>query len=208
MSYISGPEDMFIRGASASGFLWEPLESTPPFQPTIVVPSANPTSNATLTGVAGNLKQRRYDGYYGDNLSFFTGATPVNTAYGRPEVNEPNLDYYTIMWTGYIYAPSWGDYVIETTSDDSSMLWIGDKAVSGYTVNNADVNNGGLHGSLPKDTLPNVIRMESGWYPIRIIFGEAAGNAYMAMRMYKYGSSSNEYLSFGYNPNTPEGFVP
>lgn len=208
MSYISGPEDMFIRGASASGFIWEPLQSTPPFQPTIVVPSANPTSNATLTGVAGNARQRRYEGYFADNLSFFTGATPINTSYGRPEVNEPNLDYYTMMWTGYLYAPTWGDYVIETTSDDSSMVWVGDKAISGYTMDNADVDNRGLHGSISKDTMPNVLRMESGWYPIRIIFGEASGNAYMAMRMYKYGSSSDEYMSFSYNPNTPEGFTP
>jgi hypothetical protein len=180
----------------------------PPFQPTIVVPSANPTSGTTLTGAVGQLRRRKYSGYYADDLSFFSTHSPIETNYGRPEINSSVEDNYSVMWTGYIYSQTFGDYVIETTSDDASMVWVGDKAISGWNTGNADVNNGGLHGTLAKDTLPNVLRMASGWYPIRIIFGEKDGGEYMAMRMYKYGSSSNEYLSFNYNPDTAEGYVP
>lgn len=208
MSYISGPEDMFIRGASASGFIWEPLESTPPFQPTIVVPSNNPVMNILNPGVVGQARQRKYAGYYADNLSFFDGATPVATGYGRPEIDANSEDNYSMMWTGYIYAPSWGDYVLETTSDDASMLWIGDKAIAGWNTGNADVNNGGLHGATPRDTLPNILRMENGWYPFRAVFGEQNGAEKMAIRMYKYGATTDEWVSFSYNSATPEGFNP
>jgi hypothetical protein len=209
MGYVSNPEDSFIRGASASSFIFELSDSTPPFQPNIVSPSSNPTSQTGIVnGFAGNLKRRKYSGYYNDTPSFFSTNSPVETNYGRPEINNNSQDNYSVMWTGYIYSNSFGDYVIETTSDDSSMVWIGDKAISGYTVENADVNNGGLHGATPKDSLPNVLRMENGWYPIRIMFGELSGAEFMSMRMYKYGTTTDEYLSFAYNGNTPEGFVP
>lgn len=207
MGYVSGPNDMFIRGASASGFILDSYYSSPPpFEPTIVVPSSNALSTITNPGVAGNARQRKYAGYYADDLSFFTTNSPIQTTYGRPEINADAEDNYSMMWTGYIYAPTWGDYVLETTSDDASMLWIGDKAVSGWNTGNADVNNGGLHGSTPKDTLPNILRMENGWYPFRAVFGEMSGAEVMSIRMYKYGSTTNEYVSFSYNTETPEGF--
>jgi hypothetical protein len=208
MGHISNPGDMFIRGANASGFMFGSFNNTPPFSPTIVVPSNNPVINILNPGYAGQALQRKYNTYYADAVSYFLDATPIETTHGRPEIDASVEDNYSMMWTGYIYSPSFGDYVLETTSDDSSMLWVGDKAISGWNSSNADVNNGGLHGATPRDTLPNVIRMEAGWYPVRIVFGEMSGAEKMAVRMYKYGANSDEYVSFAYNSATPEGFNP
>jgi hypothetical protein len=180
----------------------------PPFQPTIVVPSANPVNTILNPGFANQLKARKYSGYYADNLSFFSTATLTQNTHSFPLITETGTDNYTMMWTGYIYVSTFGDYVIETVSDDSSMVWVGDKAISGYTMNNADVDNHGLHGQIPKDTMPNVLRMSQGRYPIRIIFGENTGGDHFSMRLYKYGASSDEYLSFEYNSATTEGFNP
>lgn len=206
MSKFFGPGSFISAGDSF--FFGAGTQGPPPFSPNIVVPSNNALTNITSQGVAGNAKRRRYVGYYADDLTFFTTNSPTETNFGRPEIDDNSADNYSVMWTGYIYAPSWGDYVLETTSDDASMLWVGDKAITGWNTGNADVNNGGLHGATPRDTMPNVLRMENGWYPFRAVFGESTGAEKMAIRMYKYGSSTDEYISYGYSTATLEGFNP
>ena len=55
--------------------------------------------------------------------------------------------YYSVEWTGVFYAPVSGTYTFYLASDDSSYLWLGDNALSGYTISNCLVNsayNGGI----------------------------------------------------------------
>jgi hypothetical protein len=82
-----------------------------------------------------------------------------------------------VQWTGYFYTKTstTGNnmWTFFTNSDDASYLWIGNNAFSEYTIDNATVKNGSIHGMVKsKGTIylsPNT------YYYIRIIFGERGG---------------------------------
>jgi hypothetical protein len=58
-------------------------------------------------------------------------------------------------------------------SDDGSYMWIGANALSGFTTANANINNGGAHGSVEVSV---TVSMTAGiYYPVRIQFGEIGG---------------------------------
>ena len=145
-----------------------------------------------------------YDVYMGgtdasgalDNVSFFSTAPPIATSkivsgksiYGAtsqiPDINvgtngcittDVTPEEFSIQWLGYfkpnVTSTTW---YFRTTSDDCSYLWIGPNATTGFTRGNANVNNGGLHGST---TVPsNAIPLNAGiYYPLRIQFGGKDG---------------------------------
>jgi hypothetical protein len=59
-----------------------------------------------------------------------------------------NISYnFGIELIGYFYAPLAGTYTFSTTSVNSSAIWLGSSAYSGYTNSNRLVNNTGNHGS-------------------------------------------------------------
>jgi hypothetical protein len=75
----------------------------------------------------------------------------------------------TWLIEGYFLPPTTGTYQFFTKSDDASYLWVGDTALSGYTINNAVVNNGGLHTLRERS---GTINLTAGiYYPIRVIYG-------------------------------------
>jgi hypothetical protein len=141
--------------------------------------------------VAG-LYKTTYSGYFGstvggvDNVNWFNTATPGTfgtnpaTEVQTTTISEPGSDdgsSFSCQWLGYFKPTTTEVYTFYTASDDSSFMWIGANAQSGYSVANATVNNSGLHGSIEKS---GSISLTAGtYYPIRIQFGEYTGGDFL-----------------------------
>lgn len=120
-----------------------------------------------------------------NNSTNITANTGMPSAAHKNGVNAwPSIAYTTIgesygfIAIGYFTPPSSGTYTFYTSSDDSSGVWIGDRAssMSGRTAYNAVVNNG-LGGAGQGDTKRSgSIFLNSGFlYPIRIVHEEGIG---------------------------------
>lgn len=145
-------------------------------------------SVTTKTNFVAGLYFVMKSGYFNDNLSFFitasnwggtaipygfaTNLTNINTG-TNGKVNVNGADNYSVWWRGYFKSSIAGTYTFYTNSDDSSILWLGANAISGYTISNALVNNSGLHGMR---TISGNITLEANkYYNILIMFGENGG---------------------------------
>ena len=132
------------------------------------------------------IMYRIYDGYFNDDLTFFsrsaetaTGWTSIflNLSSSTGGLRSSGTTYlnYSVQWVGYFYADVTGTWKFSTNSDDSSFVWIGNNALSGYTVANALINNSGEHGLV---TVTSTISLTAGnFYPIRIMYGQGYGSS-------------------------------
>ena len=135
-----------------------------------------------LTNYSAGLYKRTYAGYHNETPSFF--ATATLTTYGAnpatsvqtTAISEPSSDdgsNFSVQWLGYFKPTTTETYTLYISSDDGSYLWIGANALSGFTTANANINNGGAHGSVEVST---TISLTAGtYYPIRMQFGEIGG---------------------------------
>lgn len=140
-----------------------------------------------LTPNKPGLYCRMLSGYFYDNLAYVTSTSAINTPLLETHaINIQNTyngsgywvqvdkwDWLTMVIKGYFYAPTTGTYTFNLTSDDGSYLWIGSNALSGFTTENADINNGGGHGMIKKSV--NKSLTGGTYYPILIVYGEGAG---------------------------------
>lgn len=74
------------------------------------------------------------------------------------------IDSFGYVFTGYIHMPERGLYRLTLTSDDGSVLWLGDDAA---------IWNDGLHGADPKD---KVLAFEAGYHAFKLAYFEQAGD--------------------------------
>ena len=142
----------------------------------------------------------KYNLYFADVMSFFDTAVILSgpTYYTSISLGDEG-DYYSYMWTGKFFAPTTGVYTFSTSSDDSSLFWIGTSAVTGYTVANSLVNNSGVHGTRQ---ISNTTVLTGGiYYDTRIMFGENAGGANMTLN-YTLPSASSALNGSGYYYST------
>jgi hypothetical protein len=96
--------------------------------------------------------------------------------------NGNNKHYFIVEWYGMIKVDETGNWGFSLFSDDHSFIWIGDVAVSGYTVNNSTINDRNLHGmAFVKNTIQLV---KDTYYPIRMQFGENGGWYDLQLRAY------------------------
>lgn len=126
----------------------------------------------TIYPVAG-LYQYTQAGYYNDNPAYFTAPTAqgaVNTIATASGVAATT----SYQWLGYFLAPTTGNYVFSTATDDGGLLWVGSNAVTGFTAANATVNNGGLHGAVTVYS-GNLALTAGTYYPVRFQYGNNAG---------------------------------
>lgn len=78
---------------------------------------------------------------------------------------------------GYLWAPASGTYNISISEyDDIAMFWIGDKALNGYSRQNADIV------AVVNDAAPNrparsitFCLQAARAYPIRLVYGASGG---------------------------------
>ena len=131
---------------------------------------------------ANGLYGKRYFSYFDDDVNWF------NTAILHGDINQltqieyftSDDDHYSWQWLGYFKPSSTENYTFYTTSDDASYVWIGDNALAGFTINNANVNNGEEHGE--EEVASSPISLTAGvYYPIRIQFGEFEGGDIMSL---------------------------
>ena len=99
----------------------------------------------------------------------------------------------SVEWLGYFKSNYTGTWTFYLNSDDCSYLWIGDKAISGYTINNVVVSYPGIHALNPekigqKDLVSNT------YYPIRIQLGQNVGGVGITIAI------SNPNLTKTYTP--------
>ena len=142
--------------------------------------------SAITAGPIG-LKATKYEGYFADQLNFFSTATEqTDSRFSDPftAINNttPGTNFdntYTVQWQGYFKASTTGQYTFFTESDDSSFLWVGSKdqkvkdLIETRSLGNPVVDNRGLHGRRERS---GTIDLEEGeYYPILIYFGENSG---------------------------------
>lgn len=122
---------------------------------------------------AAGLFRSQYSGYFADDVNWFdsrtAAATAVVSSLGIPSISA-NTSY---QYLGYYLASTTETYTFYLTSDDASYMWIGEDAVSGYTIANSTVNNGGSHGTV--ETSGTAALTSGQIYPIRIQVGNGGG---------------------------------
>ncbi|NDG45452.1 MAG: hypothetical protein EBY36_12305, partial [Gammaproteobacteria bacterium] len=146
--------------------------------------------------------------YFGDNLTYFNGTPNSSGAWPYSTINVQDnsqiitgdAEYFNYRWSGYFTPNQTGTWYFRTTSDDSSLVYIGSAgtSVSSYlsTLQASSsitgkstlvVNNSGLHGDA---TQSGSISLTAGSvYPFVSYFGENTGGATMVF-YYSYGSAS------------------
>jgi hypothetical protein len=162
----------------------------------------------TVKYIAGIKNDLYTSGYYADDLSWFEGRTPTSTTYPTNVIQDPPSDdgsNFSRRWTGYFKAPTSETYTFYTTSDNASMMWIGDVAKSGWSLGNATVNNSGLHASLEKSG--TAVLMAGRYYPIQIFFGDGGGDHVLTFSYSTPSITKTTNLTglIYYNPVIPNG---
>jgi hypothetical protein len=136
--------------------------------------TANSNLNISTTVLVPGLSRKKYKGYYEENPNWFNGKTPIDIR--NDDIVSFNYsdmdDQFSMLWTGYFKPSTTGDYNFWLVSDDSNYMWIGDTALSGYTNENAFVNNGSEHSNQWRNNQNSVTLTAGKYYPIRIHFGE------------------------------------
>ena len=146
-------------------------------------------SNNYLTPNIQGLYTRFLPSYFNDDISQTTSSSAINTP--LIELMAPNIssldagtggwfaankgDNFTLIWTGYFYAPTSGTYTFYLNSDDASYFWIGSNAESGFTTGNANIKIPGVQKAMTKVSTTQTLTATT-YYPIRIIYGEKTLN--------------------------------
>lgn len=115
---------------------------------------------------------KRYVGYFNDDFDFFTADKEYDTGRVFMSIDSfsSSANTYSWMWLGYFVPPTSGDYTFYTNSDGSSWMWVGEGAHRNTTVDNAVVNNSGVHG-LQEVSGTKYLRANK-LYPVKILFGD------------------------------------
>jgi hypothetical protein len=168
---------------------------------------------ATTTADTNGLYGKRYVGYFGDtnpetkndDVNWFNTATLQGNVNQLTEINNftNNAENYSWQWLGYFKASSTENYTFYTDSDDASYLWIGNNATAGFTIANATVDNGGLHGGNEVTSSP-VSLVAGTYYPIRVQFGEYSGGDFITVSFSTptIAQRTNGLGYYYYNSNT------
>jgi hypothetical protein len=143
------------------------------------------TTFGDLTVISG-FYGKKYSGYFADNPNWFDSATPTGDTNITTSINNfaTSGDTFSWQWLGYFKIGSLSSVNFQTSSDDASYVWAGATAVSGYTTENAIVNNGGAHTVVTRSGTftPTSEDVLGEYTPIRIQFGENTGGSSMTFR--------------------------
>ena len=161
------------------------------------------TTNTTAD--TNGLYGKRYVGYFNDNVNWFNTATLQGQVNQLTQINDfsSSADLYSWEWLGYFKASSTEDYTFYTSSDDSSLIWIGDNAKVGFSLSNLTVDNRGLHGNRERSSSP-ISLVVGAYYPIRIQFGEQTGSDFITVSFSTstITKTTNGLGYYYYNSNT------
>jgi hypothetical protein len=131
-------------------------------------------------------------------VSNITGGTPTGSAVAT-NFEIPNQPTNRSQWfKGYFKPDYTGVWTFSVYSDDSSALWIGPNAISGYTIANALT-------STSIGTVTGTINLVTGsYYPMMLMYGNGGGPGSLTVSYSHTGqSSSTNYTGkLFYNPVT------
>lgn len=114
--------------------------------------------------------------------------TSINRFFEGPSLQSDRSATSSKTWVinGYFKPQVSGVHTFRLTSDDASYLWI--NRTSGYTRNNATINNGGPHA---EQSVESTVNLTAGvYYPLRIIYGNIWLNPTMLSLEFKQPGSS------------------
>ena len=167
------------RGSTSTGsgyFYSSPTPTAAPSTAPTLAPSA-----VTIVGIG--LYFRIFQGYFGDDISFFSSRShyaesfssdfsSVSAASNGYLMESKTAVLVSIEWFGYVRIPpdTGGVWNFTLSSDDSSIMWLGDNAVGEYTASNAFISNIGVHSLKPMSNAMTLL--EEVYYPIRIQYGQ------------------------------------
>jgi len=166
-------------------------------------------------GSTSGFTWRRFSNYHNENPDYDATATETNYGYGITDFSNVSTatggvqavngsNNYSIFWYGYFLSDYTGTWTFGLNSDDGSYLWLGDEALSGYTVNNSLINDGSTHPMTLKTATKDLV--SGTYYPIRIMFGEVAGDDNCQFYWSKDNNTTKSYdftgkvFSGKYNP--------
>ena len=130
----------------------------------------------TTPNTISGLWRSVYNGNFDGDWTWFDSQTPIiEGAVTDFEVGEVIADNRSVQWLGYFRAPHTANYTFWLYSDDSSILWIGDKAITEYADDNWDVYTDAGAGEASTDPIALVAGQ---YYPIRVQYGNGVGSAY------------------------------
>jgi hypothetical protein len=138
-----------------------------------VVDNPNDTFTLTPGAIRTGVKKVTYTGYHDEDVAFTDTATVTDTTTATNFTIASIAENTTVLYTGYLLATYTGTWTFTLTSDDSSYLWIGSTAVSGYTTSNELTTASYLGAG------SGTISLTAGqYYPIRLLYGNgpAGGN--------------------------------
>lgn len=162
-------------------------------------------SSARSINYTNGLYGKRYVGYFADNVSWFNTATLHGNVNQLTQINgfTSSADLYSWQWLGYFRASSTENYTFYTSSDDSSLLWVGGNAIAGFSLSNLTVDNRGLHGTQERSSSP-VSLVAGTYYPIRLQFGENGGGDVVTLNFSTatIPKTTNGLGYYYYNPAT------
>lgn len=124
-----------------------------------------------------------------------TDFTSINKAINDTVL--PANDAFCIEWFGYVIPTKSGSYRFNITTSNKVRLWVGDKAINDYTIENAKL-------SVNNQTQQTGINMKIGKiYPIRIQYNNGNNTPTFSMQVAKpNGSIDNNILYTLYNGNS------
>jgi photosystem II stability/assembly factor-like uncharacterized protein len=174
------------------------------------------------TSYSSGLFSYVYNNYYfNDSLVDFQTKPSLNmniTNFSSASYAINNVNSYTIsdnstyMWYGSFKSPY--SYTTNITfglnTDDASYLWFGDNAINGrYTIDNANIKNGSIHGAIDKQCVINVVN--DIYYPIRIIYGQNVGGATFQFYYINPSDTTNtpiyDLSGIVFYPGNPAGLI-
>lgn len=170
-------------------------------------------------GGSSSINYRIYNGYYADNPNWFNTASLVSVAtaqaigYGFTSnqgtisrIYSPSVPERTsLLYDGFFVADRTGWWRFNLTSDDASHMWVGANAVSGFTVANSTINNGGEHG-MNTVTSASLNYSAGSVIPIRIMMGNNGGGGGLLFSI-DYSANNSTWTNVSSTDNGGTGFL-
>lgn len=163
-----------------------------------VVDNAN-SIELTLTPsvTRAGINKVTYSGYHNDDVAFTDTATVTATEIANNFTIASITETTTVLYTGYLLGTYTGNWTFNLTGDDSSYLWIGANAISGYTTANRNVfANYNTVGAV-------TLAITAGqYYPIRLLYGNGPSAGYLNLTYTHTGqTATNNFTGKLFSPS-------
>jgi hypothetical protein len=146
-----------------------------------------PTSTPVGDTETGGLTGRYFNRANLTELMFERIDHTINFDWGRGAPSESmGVNTFSVLWTGFVFAPHSGEYTFYTSTDDGVRLWVNDiETITNWSDHGATENSG-------------TIVLEAGnWYPITIQYYEKRGNA-IAKLLWSHSEIQKQIISSEY----------